>query len=64
MFISTERHPPFAYLFFCFRNSGRYTDAIGDMLRTKAFEMPQTSPIFDEISFDVSQVQPAKATDG
>jgi len=38
---------------------GRYTDAIGNMLRTKAFEMPRTDPIYADLSIDVSHVQPA-----
>jgi UDP-GlcNAc:undecaprenyl-phosphate GlcNAc-1-phosphate transferase len=38
---------------------GRYTDAIGNMLRTKAFEMTRTNPIYADISIDVSRVQPA-----
>jgi len=38
---------------------GRYTDAVGNMLRTKTFEMPRTEPICADISIDVSHVQPA-----
>jgi hypothetical protein len=29
------------------------------MLRTKAFEMPRTDPIYADLSIDVSHVQPA-----
>jgi UDP-GlcNAc:undecaprenyl-phosphate GlcNAc-1-phosphate transferase len=38
---------------------GRYTDAIGNMLRTKTSEMLRTDPIYAEIAIDVSRVQPA-----
>jgi UDP-GlcNAc:undecaprenyl-phosphate GlcNAc-1-phosphate transferase len=38
---------------------GRYTDIIGNMLRTKTSEMLRTDPIYAEIAIDVSRVQPA-----
>jgi hypothetical protein len=38
---------------------GRYTDAIGHMLRTKASEMLRTDPIYADTAIDVSQIQAA-----
>jgi hypothetical protein len=38
---------------------GRFTEAIGNMLRTKAFEMLRTDPNYTGISIDVSHVRRA-----
>jgi UDP-GlcNAc:undecaprenyl-phosphate GlcNAc-1-phosphate transferase len=38
---------------------GRYTDAIGNMLRTKTSEMLRTDAIYADMAIDVSRVQPA-----